>query len=119
MPDPIAAAFTGRWRLTATPVEDGGTPVIVGVMVCQEAWRRLTPVSRKALLAVEAEPGRALHWRTREALRGHGLIDDTNQLTEAGSTVVRHRPVKTSTPDWIGGRPVINVHLPALTEVTT
>jgi hypothetical protein len=91
MPDPIAAAFKPGWRLAATP-SDGGAPVIVSVMVCQEAWRRLTLRSQRALLAIAEQPGRTVQHNTRDCLRARGLVDEHNELTFEGRAVVKHRP---------------------------
>lgn len=118
MPDPIAAAFTGEWKLTAKQVESSGALALVQVMLVQEAWRRLTTRSRRALLAIEEQPGLVVYHHTRSCLIRHGLITPKNRLTRAGRAVIRHRPPTTSTPIpyRLAGRPVIDVHLPA--EVT-
>jgi hypothetical protein len=120
MPDPIAAAFTGNWRLQLAPAK-GGELALVQVMIAQQAWRQLTRPSRSALLAISETPGRTVHHATRDCLRRHGLVDEHNHLTRSGRLVVRHRPVQTSTPNRIAGRPVIDVHLPdpAPAEVST
>lgn len=114
MPDPIAADFNGPWRLKIPAGKDGQLG-FVDVMIVQEAWRRLTLRSRRALLAIADEPGRQIHHGSRDCLLRRGLITEKNRLTRAGRAVVDHRPLPNS-PIPFAGRPVIDVHLPA--EVT-
>lgn len=115
MPDPIAAAFTGEWRLTAKQVSTDGPLSFADVMLVQEAWRRLTLRSRKALLAIAEQPGSHVYHGSRDCLLRRGLITEKNNLTRAGRAVVRHRPIpKALSP--LAGRPVIDVHLPEVTE---
>lgn len=110
MPDPISAEFKPGWRLKVPPAKDGPLS-FADVMLVQEAWRRLTLRSRKALLAIAEQPGSHVYHGSRDCLLRRGLITEKNNLTRAGRAVVRHRPIpKALSP--LAGRPVIDVHLP-------
>lgn len=116
MPDPIAAAFQSGWYVTLNHPEREDLS-FVDVLLCQEAWRRLTVRSQRALVAISEKPGHEVHYSTRDCLRRRRLIDEHNTLTDAGRAVVRHRPIPRA-PERLAGRPVIDVHLPPLpTEV--
>lgn len=65
---------------------------IVNVIVCQDAWSRLTRKSRAALLVYAGHAGDSVHPASAVALFKHGLITDKGRLTPAGEAVVRHRP---------------------------
>jgi len=81
------------------------------------AWRGLSPAGRVALLALECGPDVRLHHRTRACLIRRGFVDEQG-VTAAGRVVLRYRPVRTFTSAWIGGRRVINVHLPEPTAAS-
>lgn len=76
------------WRVETT--EKPILPLL-HVIHCQDAWRRLTPVSRAALVLLSDDPSATVHPATVKALRAHGLLDDDG-LTAAGRQVVKWRP---------------------------
>lgn len=76
----------------------------------RRTWRGLTPSGRAALLKLTNHAHAAVHHSTRVALQRRGLLDERGRVTVTGARVVRHRP--TQLPGQLGGRPVVDVHLP-------
>lgn len=77
------------WKLR---VVQGSGNLLLNVIRCQDAWRKLTAKSRAALVAIgDGTPD--VHPASMRALRSHGLLDEQG-ITEAGRRVLRHRPDK-------------------------
>lgn len=76
----------------------------------RKTWRGLSPTAQAALLKLSHNAAARVHPSTRAALARRGLLDSKGFVTVTGARVVRHRP--TQLPGHLGGRPVIDVHLP-------
>lgn len=84
------------WKIGLTPAATKGTPVILGVLTAQMAWKRLTPTQRAAVTnAYSFRAAVAGHPNTLAALKRHGFTEcgsHTNyevRLTGAAVRVAR------------------------------
>lgn len=82
------------WRLEAGV---GNQVLLHKVIVCQDAWSRLTKASQAALVVLTENAAAPVHPATIKALTAHGLLDESG-VTDAGREVVRWRPGKAVTP---------------------
>lgn len=83
------------WKVDVAP---GRVPLIVEVINAHRVFGWLNRNSKAALLSAEAGPASG-HPLTLKTLRGHGLLDDDNQLTQAGKSVVRWNKPKPDRPE--------------------
>lgn len=83
------------WKVAS---ELATAPLIVEIINAHTVFGWLNRNGRAALLTAENGPACG-HPLTLRTLRGHGLLDETNQLTSAGKSIVRWNKPKPDRPD--------------------
>lgn len=86
------------WRIDLYPPQ--GLLPQLRIVLCVQAWDRLTPPQRNALL--RAKDGRLpadTRPDTLAALVRHGIANEDGSLTDAGQEVYRWRPTRTEARD--------------------